>query len=226
MKDGVEAVSLTEEVRAELLARPDAVFHDRDVLRALVAANDSTLGENVVDMRGAAMRRLEERLDRLENTHQSVVAAAYENLAGTRLIHRAVLAMLAVEDEGDLMVLLGGPLAEALCVDHAVLVLEGGRDPGHGGFRRAEPGWIAHYLAPGTGDTPRHVTLRHARGGIYDPDFNGSEACLALDLGPTRLPALLALAVRDERHYQPAQGTDLLEFLAAVVERVVARIVR
>ena len=226
MKDGLEAIRLPEEVRAELLARPNAVFEDRDVLRALVAANNSTLGENVVDMRGAAMRRLEERLDRLENTHQSVVAAAYENLAGTRLIHRAVLALLAVEDEDDLLALLGGPLAEALGVDRAVLVLEGGRDPGHGGFRRAEPGWIAHYLAPGSKDTPRHVTLRPARAGIYGADFDGSEACLSLDLGPTRLPALLALGVGDARHYQHGQGTDLMEFLAAVAERVLARLVR
>lgn len=225
MQDRVEA-TLPEEVRAELLARPDAVFADRDVLRALVAANDATLGDNVVDMRGAAMRRLEERLDRLENTHQSVVAAAYENLAGTRLVHRAVLALLAAQDADDLDALLSGPLAEALGVDRAVLVLEGGRDPGAGGLRRAEPGWIAHYLAPGGRETPRRVTLRAAQGGIYGADFDGSEACLALDLGPTRLPALLCLGVGDSRHYQAGQGTDLLEFLAAVAEIAVARVLR
>ncbi len=225
MKDIVEA-ALPDEVRAELLARPDAVFADRDVLRALVAANDVTLGDNVVDMRGAAMRRLEERLDRLENAHQTVVAAAYENLAGTRLVHRAVLALLAAEGHDDLGALLSGPLAEALGVDRVVLVLEGGRDPGDGGLRRAEPGWIAHYLAPGGRETPRRVTLRPARGGIYGAGFDGSEACLALDLGPTRLPGLLCLGVVDTRHFQPGQGTDLLEFLAAVAELAVARILR
>lgn len=226
MKDTIEAAQLPEEVRAQLLAQPDAVFRDRDVLRALVAANDTAMGDNVVDLRGVAMRRLEERLDRLENTHQSVVAAAYENLAGTRLIHRAVLALLAAEDESDLAVLLNGPLAEALGIDRTVLVLEGGQDPGSGGLRRAQHGWIAHYLSPGGCEAPRHVTLRQARGGIYGADFEGSEACLALDLGPTRLPGLLALGVADARHYQPGQGTDLLEFLAAVAERVAARIVR
>jgi uncharacterized protein len=226
MRDTVEAARLPEEVRAQLMAAPDAVFRDRDLLRALVAANDSALGENVVDLRGVAMRRLEERLDRLENTHQSVVAAAYENLAGTRLIHRAVLALLAAEDESDLTLLLNGPLAEALSIDHAILVMEGGEDPGPGSIRRAERGWVAHYLCPNGRETPRHVTLRPARGGIYGAGFEGSEACLALDLGPTRLPGLLALGVADTRHYQPGQGTDLLEFLAAVAERVVARIVR
>jgi uncharacterized protein YigA (DUF484 family) len=171
------------------------------------------------------MRRLEERLDRLENAHQTVVAAAYENLAGTRLVHRAVVALHAAASESDLEVLLSGPLAEALGVDRVVLVLEGGRDPGPGGIRRAEPGWIAHYRAPSGRDVPRRVTLRSARGGIYGADFQGSEACLALDLGPTRLPALLCLGAGDSRHYQPGQGTDLLEFLAAVAETAVARLV-
>jgi uncharacterized protein YigA (DUF484 family) len=226
MKDTVEAARLPEDVRAELLARPDAVFADRDVLRALVAANDVALGENVVDMRGAAMRRLEERLGRLENAHQSVVAVAYENLAGTRLVHRAVVALLAADGESDLEALLSGPLAEALCVDRVVLVLEGGRDPGAGGLRRAEPGWTFHYLSPGGRDAARRVTLREAHAGIYGADFRGSEACLSLDLGPARLPGLLCLGMGDVRHFQPGQGTDLLEFLAAVAELVVARLLR
>ncbi len=225
MKDAVDAKGLPEDVRAQLIARPEAVFGDPDVLRALVAANDTALGSNVVDMRGAAMRRLEERLDRLENTHQSVVAAAYENLAGTRLVHRAVLALLAAEAEDDLALLLSGPLAEALGVDRAVVVLEGGRDPGEGGLRRAEAGWIAYYLGGGR-ETTRRVTLRPAEGGIYGPEFAGSEACLRLDLGPTRLPGLLALGVADPGHYHNGQATDLLEFLAAVAEQAIARITR
>ncbi len=52
------------------------------------------MGHNVVDLRGIAMERLEERLDRLEDTHRSVIAAAYDNLAGTNSIHRAVLRLL------------------------------------------------------------------------------------------------------------------------------------
>ena len=52
------------------------------------------MGGNIVDIRGIAMERLEHRLDRLEDTHRSVIAAAYENLAGTNQIHRAILRMM------------------------------------------------------------------------------------------------------------------------------------
>ena len=63
-------------------------------MRALLAADRSALGRNVVDLRGVLVDRLEERLDRLEDTHREVLAAAYENVAGTNQVHRACLALL------------------------------------------------------------------------------------------------------------------------------------
>jgi uncharacterized protein YigA (DUF484 family) len=74
-----------------VLEDPELILEDRDLMRALISANDRQMGGNIVDMRGIAMERLQNRLDRLEDTHRSVIAAAYENLAGTNQIHRAVL---------------------------------------------------------------------------------------------------------------------------------------
>ncbi|MEO1796907.1 MAG: DUF484 domain-containing protein, partial [Pseudomonadota bacterium] len=74
-------------LRDEILARPDVLLEDKAVMRALVAAHDKTMGGNIVDLRGIAMERLEHRLDRLEETHRTVIAAAYENLAGTNQVH-------------------------------------------------------------------------------------------------------------------------------------------
>ena len=59
-----------------------------------MGAKEEAMGGNIVDIRGIAMERLEHRLDRLEDTHRSVIAAAYENLAGTNQIHRAILRMM------------------------------------------------------------------------------------------------------------------------------------
>jgi uncharacterized protein YigA (DUF484 family) len=84
--------------RARVLEDPELILEDRDLMRALISANDRQMGGNIVDMRGIAMERLQNRLDRLEDTHRSVIAAAYENLAGTNQIHRAVLALLDQKD--------------------------------------------------------------------------------------------------------------------------------
>ncbi len=85
---------LEDTVRAAIIATPDAILDDHDVMRALIAANERAMGGNIVDLRGIAMERLESRLDRLEDTHRSVIAAAYENLAGTNQVHRAILRLL------------------------------------------------------------------------------------------------------------------------------------
>ena len=87
-------IELEDNLREAIIAKPDAVLDDQDVMHALISANEKSMGGNIVDLRGIAMERLEARLDRLEDTHRSVIAAAYENLAGTNQIHRAILQLL------------------------------------------------------------------------------------------------------------------------------------
>ena len=82
---------IDETLREKIIAKPESILDDQDLMRALIAANEKAMGGNIVDLRGIAMERLETRLDRLEDTHRSVIAAAYENLAGTNQIHRAIL---------------------------------------------------------------------------------------------------------------------------------------
>jgi len=81
------------EVKNTILRDPRIILEDRVVIQALIEANGAQ-GRNVVDLRGVLVDRLEDRLDRLEDTHRDVIAAAYENLAGTNQIHRAVLTIL------------------------------------------------------------------------------------------------------------------------------------
>ena len=90
-------------LRDKILAQPAVILEDQDVMRALIEANDQALGSNIVDLRGVAMKRLEAQLGRLEDTNRSVIAAAYENLAGTNQVHRAVLALMEPTDFDDFL---------------------------------------------------------------------------------------------------------------------------
>ena len=222
---------LEDTVRAAILSKPDAILDDQDVMHALIAANEKAMGGNVVDLRGIAMERLESRLDRLEDTHRSVIAAAYENLAGTNQVHRAILRMLDPADFEGFLRGLGGEVTEILQVDKITLVLESvqsGSDPAVARLESvlavAEPGFIDGYLLQGRGGQPRQVTLRqiqHASDKVYGraADWVRSEACLRLDFGAGRLPGMLALGAEDPHHFSPQQGTDLLAFFAGVFER-------
>ena len=70
------------------------------------------------------MDRMSKRLDRLEDQHRSVIAAAYDTITGTQQIHRAVLHLLGPESFDDFLADLAGPVTEALRIDGLRLVLE------------------------------------------------------------------------------------------------------
>lgn len=226
---------IEDAVREAIISQPDVILDDTDVMQALIAANEKAMGGNIVDLRGITMERLETRLDRLEDTHRSVIAAAYENLAGTNQIHRAILRMLdPVEFEAFLRDL-GGEVAEILRVDSVKLVLESvqnGNDPAvqrlGGVLSVAEPGFIDRYLAGERGGNVRQVTLRSVQDAseqIYGPnaEWIRSEACLKLDFGAGRLPGMLVMGAEDPHMFGPQQGTDLLVFFTGVFERSMRR---
>lgn len=224
--------AIAEDVRTRILQQPDVILEDIDVMRALIAANDRTMGGNIVDLRGVAMERLEARLQRLEETHRSVIAAAYENLAGMAQIHRAVTAILEPLTFEDFLNCLDTDVAGILRVGRVRLVLESQEAPGDelntvgDTLTVRQPGFVAEYT--GSSAPARDVVLRRSNGNASlvfgeDSDWVRSEACMTLDLGEGRLPGMLALASNDTMQFQPTQGTDLLGFLGTSFERAMRR---
>ncbi len=43
------------DLRDRLLSEPELLLEDKDVMNALIAANERTMGSNIVDLRGIAM---------------------------------------------------------------------------------------------------------------------------------------------------------------------------
>ncbi|MEL6563311.1 MAG: DUF484 family protein [Pseudomonadota bacterium] len=226
---------IDDALREAIISRPDVILDDKDLMHALIAANERAMGGNIVDLRGLAMERLEARLDRLEDTHRSVIAAAYENLAGTNQIHRAILRMLDPTEFEAFLRDLSGEVAQILRVDAVKLVLESVQNDNDPAVKRlgdvlsvAEPGFIDTYLTVGRGGTVRQVTLRQVQDPapeIYGQDgrWVRSEACLKLDFGEGRLPGLLVMGAEDPHMFGPQQGTDLLAFFGGVFERAMRR---
>lgn len=225
------------DLRDLILAEPERLLEDRDVMNALVAANERSMGANIVDLRGIAMQRLETRLDRLEDTHRSVIAAAYENLAGTNQIHRAVLQLLEPASFAGFIAALKGEVAQTLRVDTVRLVLETAQEDGRsdpvlqklGEVMQVGPrGHVGQYLSNGRNAAVRPVVLRATTAlaaTVFGPQAADlrSEALMQLDLGKGRLPGLLAFGSEDPHMFRPTHGTDLLTFFAGVFERQMQR---
>ena len=227
-----DAAQAEKILRDFITENPRIVLDAPDVMRALLASHDETLGQNIVDLRSVAMRRLEAQLGKLEKTNRSVIAAAYDNLAGTQQIHRALLKIMEPTDFGGFLTMIGTEMVDILRIDYACLILETQNqspDPNLAPLgpvvKPAPSGFVADYLSQ---NLAAKVTLRR----VTEPNVfvypeamgpMGSEACLQLDFGAGTLPGLLILAAKDAEQFSPAQGTDLLTFFATIFERALRR---
>ena len=232
--NGAAPAAAAIDLRAQILENPGAILEDREVMRALLEAGAEPEGRRVVDLRAKLVERLEARLDRLEEVHRTVIAAAYENLAGTNQVHRAVLALLEAGNLAELLGRLDDEVVHILSVDAIRLGLEtaehapgsyiGPSGPTRSLIVALPPGGVAAYLGEDAGQTARRVTLRratrtverlHGPGGYIE-----SEAVLRLDLGEETGPAVLSMGAEESQRFTADQGTDLLTFFAGVLERV------
>lgn len=226
-----------EVVRQSILEDPTLVLDDKDVVRALLGANQGD-GRNVVDLRGVLINRLEGKLGQLENTHRDVVAAAYENLAGTHQVHRAVLSVLEPTSFAAFLHAVAVKLPGIMALDAIKICIEGeGVDAGQalgpkGPTRRTilglpKGGAEAYSGQSGKGGTGRVILRKTTRAGslifLEEGSTIMSEAILELDLGKGRLPGLLIFGSRDADRFSPDQGTDLMSFLGASVSLVLQR---
>lgn len=210
--------ALDPETRDRLLADPGAILADRDLMRALVAAREAEAGDNVIDIRGRAMEALESRLDRLESTHESVIAAAYDNQSGMAVVHRAVLGLLETADLADFIAALQTDIAPLLRIETLRLVVEAGLTLPDDAVIVPE-GTVDRVVAAGK-RAPRgnDIVLRAAL--VVTRPLHGravaSEALLPLDLGADRPRAVLLMGSTDATRFMPAHGTDLLRFFGQV----------
>ncbi|MDB4115507.1 DUF484 family protein [Planktomarina sp.] len=226
----------TEVLRETIINNPELVLNDTAIMQSLVSANDKKRGGNIIDLRGAAMKSLENKLGNLESTHKSVIAAAYDNLAGTKQINRAVLKILEPNNFESFIDVCAGDMVKIMQIDFACLILETNQknvDPKFsilGNYLiHAPSGFIKKYMyLDGTSNkvkvklrrlnTPNQFVFSKASYKI------GSEACLALDFGTDTPPGLLILGAKDPKQFSSTQGTDLLNFFAKAYELVAGKL--
>lgn len=225
-------------IKRHIIEDPRHVLDDRDVLQALIAADGGFAGRNIVDLRGVLVDRLEESLDKLEDTHRYVVEAAYENLSGTNQVHRAALAIIQPQDFYEFLDVLANVLPGIMGADGLHLCLEGqGNMAGQllgpkGEFRNTiiglPAGGVAAYCGSSAARRGDKVILRpvtRASSLIYGAKSPAmkSEAVIRLDLGDKRLAGLLAIGSFDATRFNADKATDLLQFLGQVMDCTMQR---
>jgi uncharacterized protein YigA (DUF484 family) len=215
----VELPPLSEDQVVDyLLHHPDLLNNRPDII-ALLVPPSRFAGGTVLDLQQFMIGRLSHEIDSLRGCAEHLITTSRNNMSTQSRTHEAVLAVLAAGDMDGLSRVVGEDLPTLLDVDIATMGFESARPPD--GIESLPEGLLERSL--GSGD----VMLRAQAEG--DVAIFGAGASLVssfalVRLEPRGLPqGLLALGSRNERAFHSSQGTELLAFVARILEDCVAR---
>jgi uncharacterized protein YigA (DUF484 family) len=205
-------------IRDFLRAEPDFLHQDPDLLSDLGLRAD---GGNVVDFGPLALARAAAAHEREAIVRRQIEATARANFSAQAQTHAAVIDMLDARNHSDLARRVDDIATLRFGLAAGVMVLEG---PG-----RVPAGW--HALIEGQIDM---IMGDHgvARMGFHAPalglfgdklDQVQSMAIVRLALWEPSRQGLLAFGSADPLGFTPDMGTELVSFLARVVERTAER---
>lgn len=175
---------------------------------------------SVVDMQAFMVTRLKDQMERLRTSAEDIIATTRSNLSSQMRTHAAVLALIEANNLDQVMRALAEDVPMRLDVDAVIVGVEGALVPPSPATVRLKYGTVANLLGP------REVVLKSDIAGdelIYGgaAPLVRSEALSKLSIGGA--PGLLAIGARQPDAFQPGQGTELLIFLARVIEIVLGR---
>lgn len=209
-----------ERVEAWLRANPDFLAHNSALLTALTPPARA-MGRNVVDLQHMMLRRLQENVAALEAQRHGLIAAGRAQRASQAQAHKCVLALMSATSLQQLVHAVTTDLAVLWDVDVATLCVEADgtmRDKPPAGVRVLRAGTVDRLFGNG-----RKVLLRddvRASREIFGPGSGlvRSEALMRLKVSRRTPPGLLALGSRRPDKFQPGHPTELLSFVARVLE--------
>ncbi len=204
-----------------LRSHPDFLARHPELLDVLTPpARDR--GDGVLDLQQFMVERLRDELSEMAAARDALVATGRGNLSAQARVHKAILALLAARSFEHYIETLTTDVAVTLDLDIITIGVEQTNDNGSrthtAGVCRLEPNMVDCLLGP------RQVIALHADIAGDEAVFGAaaglvrSEALIRLSISEATPVALLALGSRNAEHFQEGQGTELLSFLARVVE--------
>lgn len=218
--------SLTDDTIADYLAdNPDFLNRNPEVLKTLVAPSRWS-GDGVADMQKFMLEQLRGEIDNLRDCAQDVIETSRTNMSVQTRVHTAVLALLSASGFNEAVKVVTDDFPLLLDIDIAVIGFEPPDDRTRPeaarlmspDLRRISLGEVEALVGVG-----QDVALLHEA--FDDDSIFGEGAGLVRSAALARLrpghhmpPGLLAMGSRGNVFY-PGQGTELIGFLARVLER-------
>lgn len=209
------------DVAAFLRRNPDFLVHHPDVAAGLKTPGRE-IGQGVADLQSFIVEKLRGDIGKMRLTQRKLIATSRNNLVSQGRVHSAVIALLGARSFEDFITIITEELAGILDVDAVGLAIE---------TPRSDIGMAANsgvqVVPPGTLDEVMDeddVVLRADVVGdsrLYGEAAAGlvrSDVLVRLQIGTGAPPALLCMGARRPGIFHPGQGTELVGFLAQVIE--------
>lgn len=216
-KEKVEPVT-AEQVARYLSENPDFFVTHAELFEAM-AAPERNLGEGVTDFQQAMIHRLRDKVERTEDVARVLIDTSRDNLSIQGQIHAGALALLDATSFEQLIQTVTVDLAVMLDLDVVNLCVEAGDDvPPVGNLVVIPAGTIDSFVGENqTIALDQDVSADPALFGGASPLVQ-SQALVRLEISDMAPPAVLAFGSRDNERFHPGQATELLQFLARVLE--------
>lgn len=183
----------------------------------------SISGDNIADFQAHMVERLRTDKEKAIAAKREIVETARSNMNNQARMHAGVLRLLEARSFDEFIQMITTDLATILDVDIAALVVEAsGHDIPHvhtTGVRVVPGGTIDQWMGESA------VLLQSDISGIEAIYGGGaglvrSQALARVDIAHDTPPAIVAFGSRDPHMFQDGQGTELIAFLSAAVERL------
>ncbi|KIL97432.1 hypothetical protein CCC_00493 [Paramagnetospirillum magnetotacticum MS-1] len=218
------------QVTAFLQAHPDFLVRHPDLLLSLSPPSRWADDDGVLDMQVFMIDRLRDEVERVRGAAEHLIHTSRSNMSIQTRTHRAVLSILGAESMAELVEAISDDLPALLDVDVATLCFEKSEealpDLLAPGILTLPGGTVAQIM----GGADRDCALTEEMPG--DPALFGdgaglvqSSAVVRLSPGGKSPDGVMALGSRHGRTFHAGQATELITFLARVVEGSVRRFV-
>ena len=235
-----------EQLRMLIRQQPAIVLDDVDLMKDLAKYAKGNLGENVVDLRDAALKVLARRRELLEKSNQKLAQETQQNYFSAQRVHLAVIQLFQVESVHEFCEAISQPVKVFLGVDSIHVIIDDSFNklfPNQllGPITFCHSGFAAQYYGqPPSAFNACRIRLRACVDDsleIYrrvDMPVIKSEALLPIRLQrnqsshqvDSEVNSLMLLGSCDPAKFQIGMGTDLLDFFRQVAECTLQRLAK
>ncbi len=217
-------VITADDVVAYLKAHPD--FFDKHAeLATEMGLTPRAQGPGVIDMQQAILKRLRSEIDRLKSERTEIIANSKQNQNVQNRIQAAVISIIQATTFEKMIHVVTHELPELLDVDFITLAIEANADA-----PKRVPARGVYVLAPGAIDVAIGLDKQaRLRSNIVGEEaffgevsrFVQSDVLMRLRVSSGSPDGVMCFGSRDPTAFGPEQSTELLFFLAKVLENTI-----